>query len=223
MRRILMKATATQWLWISLLSFLAQQTPAQTYSNPIGTAVGWVPLVNSSQFLGARFAFSTSVTLTSVGGEFQNVSGTFFTALVPLSSMTSLPTGNPGAAIPFNPGEVLAYQTFEANVDSTPEIITTPFSIDLSPGVYGVVFGTGLFGASGYSYAAGGMPAYNRVAGSSSFFWSSEPWRWQDTKYFSDSECNVMITVVPEPSGTVLMALGFAGLLLLYRFRRAHS
>ena len=88
MRRILMKAVASPFLWISLFCLLALQSPAETIYNPIGTASGVVPALDSGQFLGARFALSTPVTLTSVGGEFQNVTGTFFTALVPLSSMT---------------------------------------------------------------------------------------------------------------------------------------
>lgn len=211
-----MKTTASQLAGISLLLFLPPQAPAQTISNPIGPAAGVAYALDPFQFFGARFQFSTPVTLASVRGEFQHYagsSGSYFAALVPLASMSALPTGTPGSGVPFNPGEILAYRTFSATMGPTPQIITIPFSINLSPGVYGVVFGTGLFGTSGN----GEMPAYATVPGSSDFFWSSSPWRWQDSSYnaplFSAAQ-NIMISVVPEPSGTVLMILGLSGLLV---------
>lgn len=207
-----------------MLLFLAQQATAQVIIyNPIGAADGSGAALGSSQFLAARFALSTPTSLVSVGGEFRNVSGSFFAALVPLSSMAGLPKGNPGAGIPFNPGEVLAYQTFGANVGTTSQIITTPFSINLSPGVYGVIFGSGLFGTAGGSGVQGGMPRYGKVTGSSSFFWSSQPWRWQDSQVFPAEQFKIMITIVPEPSCTLLMAFGLSGMLLLRRLRQVHS
>ena len=134
---------------------------------------------------------------------------------------TSLPVGTPSAGIPFNPGEVFAYRTFSATVGTTPEIVTVPFEMDLSPGIYGVVFGSGLYGTSGFSGSNGGTSMRNRVAGSSSFFWSSEPWRWQDTRFFPNQEFKILMTVVvPEPSSAVLTALGLSGLLCLSRVRR---
>ena len=217
-----MKTTASQFLKILLLSFLAQPSHADVYSNPIGPVDGPAAAV-SGQFLGARFNLSTPTTLVSVEGEFQNMTGTFFAALVPLASMTSLPVGNPSAGIPFNPGEVLAYQTFEVDLGTPPEIVTIPFPIDLSAGVYGVVFGSFLFGTTGYPGAYGGMPAHATVPGSSSFFWSSSPWRWQNSSLVPGQEFNIMITTVPEPSGAVLMTLGLAGLPLLRRLRRVSS
>jgi hypothetical protein len=147
------------------------------------------------------------------------MSGSLFVALVPLSSMTSLPVGNPPAGIPFNPGEVMAAEAFDVDLGLSPQVVTVPFSANLSPGVYGVVFGTGMFGATGYSAQPGaspGMPAYHRVAGSSSFFWSTSPFRWMDTHFFTDQEMNIMITVVPEPSTITLMAVGF------FALRRMH-
>jgi hypothetical protein len=216
-----MKTSTLQLLGIVLLTVQAQQLPADTYYNPVGPIDGPAAAV-SGQFLGARFRISSPTMLSSVGGEFQNMTGTFFVALVPLASMTSLPVGNPAAGIPFNPGEVLAYQIFEADVGSTPEIITTPFSINLTPGVYGVVFGSGLYGATGYPGANGGMPEHATVAGSSSFFWSDEPWRWQNSSLIPGEEFNVMITTVPEPSGAVLMTLGLSGLMLLRRLGPVH-
>jgi hypothetical protein len=208
-----MKVIPNQVFAPVFLLCLSLPLPAQTLRNPIGASSGNFAALASSQFLGARFSLATPTALDSVGGEFRNLSGSFFVALVPLSSMTDLPNGNPGAGIPFNPGEVLAYRTFEANVDTRPRIITTPFSINLSPGVYGVIFGTGLYDTQGYSGVFGGMPLYGRVAGSSSFFWSSEPWRWQDCRFFPAEEFNILITV-PEPSYAALLAVGLAASVL---------
>ena len=179
-----MKTSMLQLLGIILLTVQARQLPADTYYNPVGPIDGPAAAV-SGQFLGARFTISSPTMLSSVGGEFQNMTGSFFVALVPLASMTSLPAGNPAAGIPFNPEEVLAYQIFEADVGSTPEIITTPFSINLTPGVYGVVFGSGLYGATGYPGTNGGMPEHATVAGSSSFFWSERPMAMAEQQFDS--------------------------------------
>ena len=215
-----MKAILAQLLGILSACFLAQPTAAQPVYlyNPIGVAGDFYPTVSWGQFLGARFALSTPVTLDSVGMDFRNAGGTFFAAVVPLSSMTDLPNGNPAAAIPFNPGEVLASQVFEANVGTTPQMVTTSFPLALSPGVYGIVFGSGLFGADGWGQSVG----YAKVPGSSSFFWSSEPWRWQDAQIFPPeayAQHNIMIAVVPEPGSAALAALGLSGWICLRRRR----
>ncbi len=206
---------ASQLLRILALLTLAQSSLAQTIQNPIGPATGTYPSLYDSQFLGARFRFTAPVTLGSVAGEFGtpvfHSSGSFFAALVPLASMTALPKGTPAAGIPFNPGEVLAYRTFQLDIWNTPEIVTIPFSIDLSPGIYGVVFGSGLFG----TYGGAAMPHHQTVPGSSSFFWSSQPWRWQNSSLTPNHEYNIMVTIVPEPSSAALLALGLSGLIVL--------
>ncbi|MBE3069787.1 MAG: PEP-CTERM sorting domain-containing protein [Planctomycetes bacterium] len=163
------------------------------------------------QFLGARFQFTEAVEVESVGGVFRNIfGGTYFAALVPLASMNALPTGDPANGIPFNPGEVLAYRTFAGGF---PALQVVPFSITLDPGVYGVVFGTGLYGTS--ASGSGGMPRYAEVPGSNSFFWSTLPWRWQSN--MGPYENRIQITVVPEPATLSLVALGGLGALLRRR------
>jgi hypothetical protein len=216
---MLMKTIINRLLQLVFFLCLSQSAVGQTLHNPIGIPSGRAASIGTDQFLAARFSLTTPQTLASVGGEFQNLSGSFFAALVPLSSITALPIGDPSAGIPFNPGEVLAYRSFEANVGMTAAVITTPFSIDLPAGVYGVVFGTGLYGTEGNVGANGGMPMYGRVQGSSSFFWSSVPWRWQDSELIPEEEFNIMVTV-PEPSSAVLLAIGVCGLVLRHEYRR---
>jgi hypothetical protein len=213
-----MKVLITGLLRVLFLGLLAQQSPAQPIYlfNPIGVGGDFYPTVSWGQFLGARFELATPVTLESVGMEFRNASGTFFAAVVPLSSMTDLPNGNPAAGIPFNAGEVLASRVFEVDVGSTPQMVATSFPLNLSPGVYGIVFGSGLFGADGWGQSVG----YAKVPGSSSFFWSSEPWRWQDAQVFPPeayAQNNIMIVLAPEPGGMALMALGLSGWICLRR------
>jgi len=198
------------------LQFLlcAGSSRSQILENPHGSPAGAYSL-DYFQYFGARFNFSAPVTLGSVGGEFQfwqPTTGSFFAAIVPLASMNAMPVGDPVNGIPFNPGEILAYRTFSVSVGPTLQTINVPFSINLLPGVYGVVFGSGLFGTGGIV----DMPAYNTVPQSSSFVWSSEPWRWQDTgpnAPFFNAAQNISVTIVPEPSGAVLLSFGLACLL----------
>ncbi len=187
-----MKTKALQLTGLLFVLALPRQLPAQAIlSNPIGPPIAWASGLEWDQFLGARFAIQAPVTLLSVGGEFKNISGTYFAALVPLASMSALPVGNPSAGVPFNPGEVWAYRTFEAHVGATPEIVTVPFATNVPAGIYGLVFGTGLYGTSG---SGGGMPCYTKVTGSSGFGWSSMPWRWLDAGPYQP---NIMVTILP--------------------------
>jgi hypothetical protein len=191
---------------LSLL-FIAHHLLAETFYNPIGSASALASGIYDFQFLGARFAFSNSVTVVSVGGEFYDrwgYGGSYFAALVPLPSMTALPTGNPAAGVPFNPGEVLSYRTFTAYFGGPPQILTIPFGIDLPSGVYGLVFGTGLFGTSA---SGGGMPRYNDVPTSTGFYWSDQPWRWANMITGYNTQNNIMITL----SQPLRCSIGLAG------------
>lgn len=185
------------------------------YENPVGLPVGSSSGIADYQYLGARFEFTEQVEVESVGGEFVNLLGSFFAAIVPLSSTAALPQGDPPQGIPFNPGEVLTYETFSVSqYPSPPQVRTIPLSIALDPGAYGVVFGAGLYGTSCNSVS--GMPRYNSVPGSTGFFWSSVPWRWSN----SSNQNRIQITLVPEPATMGLLAMG--GLVLLGRRNASH-
>lgn len=169
---------------------------SNVFQNPTGPLISPTgSQVKPDQFLGARFDFSTPVDVVSVAGQFGNLYGSYFAALVPLNSLTSLPVGNPSAGVPFNAGEVLSYRTF-STIFSDIETVTVPFSIHLEAGAYGVVFGSGLYGTG--STQSGYMPAYATVPGSTGFFWGNNPWRWQDLN--NSGQPQIEITTVPEPS-----------------------
>src|SRR4051794_21802605 len=95
---------------VSLFTWLCY---GDVYQNPTGPLISPTGgQVKSDQFIGARFQFSSPVDVSSISGRFGNLNGSYFAALVPLSSLSSLPHGNPPAGIPFNAGEVLSYRTF---------------------------------------------------------------------------------------------------------------
>jgi len=206
-----MKRVPRRWLSVLLFPVLAQAASADTDSlfNKIGAPGDFYPSVASSQFMGARFAIASPMTLTSAGIELRNSNGSFFVAVVPLGTMTSVPMGTPSQGIPFNNGEVIHHTVFSAETGSTPVFISTPMSFNLSPGIYGIIFGTGLFEAVGW----GQTPGYAKTTGSSSFFWSSEPWRWQDNSVFppqayQETKIGITIATVPEPTCAALLLFG---------------
>ncbi len=97
-----------------------------------------------------------------------------FGAIIGLSSPTALPLGRP-----FNPGEVLASTIFTA--PSFSDDVLIPLSVTLPPGDYALVFGSGLFGATG----RGAMPLNNTdIPGSASYFtWNGNLNVWMDTQF----------------------------------------
>ena len=89
--------------------------------------------------------------------------------------------------------------------------LTIPFDTTLSPGIYGLIFGTGLFGAT---TSSGGMPRFEPVSGSTGFFWSDQPFRWSNDgsnthKIFLEANA------IPEPSAYALFVVMILGILVL--------
>ncbi len=125
--------------------------------------------VFDEQFLGSRFSISQTVQVTEIGGHIDSLfSGDNFGAIIQLSGPGVLPSGSP-----FDVGEVIASTTFTPSSPSSD--ISTPLSVILPPGDYALVFGSGLFGATGI----GNMPSNNPTtpAGTGSFFfWNNISW-----------------------------------------------
>lgn len=202
---------------LCLLAFLAapQLSNAaliyETMPVPTTGAIGGAEL--SSQYLGTRFQLTEATAITAVGGHFQSTAGaTLFAAIVPLASMSALPTSGDIESI------ALASATFTATHPSS--ILTIGLTARLDPGIYGLVYGgkgsgPGAFGATG----VGSMPLSVSPPGASNFFRLPDG-TWLNGGvlgvYFSVFG-DVAVTSVPEPASLSLLA---AGLLLTAGFAK---
>jgi hypothetical protein len=137
--------------------------------------------ITTSQFVGWRFQTSQSLAVDHIGGHllsFSDEPGDIFAALVRLPSIDSVPMG-----APFNPDEIVATTTFRPPFPSAE--VFTPLSAMLAPGSYTLVFGTGLFGATGAGAIHNGddQPDIPPTNLSSFIFWSvpfaGQPPEWR--------------------------------------------
>lgn len=127
------------------------------------------------QFLGWRFQLDSTLKITDVGGYLvsNNSSPTnsdqIFVAIVSLISPTALPQGSP-----FLPGEVIAKTTFIPPSFLSPILgdVTAPLSVTLNPGSYALIFGSGLFGATG---SADALFNFGNFPDSSYLAWGRAP------------------------------------------------
>jgi hypothetical protein len=170
-------------------------------------------VVSDTRYFGVAFTLDKTTQIAGVGGQFGGYpSGTIFAAIVPLSSATSLPS--------FTPSEIeansLADVVFAAPSATTD--LTEKLDITLSAGSYGLVFGSGAFGADGW----GGLGGDNNSIGSPNFFtylsYDLDGNSWETA---SMDGARITISGVPEASTWAMMLGGFAGLGLLgYRASR---
>lgn len=152
------------------------------------------------QWLGVRFTLDQAAHVTAVGADFEYVEGTLFGAILSLPG-GELPSGNP-----FDDGIVLGFTTFSGG-DPLYDL-----SLDLGPGTYGLVFGSGYFGTQGFS----GIWAGDFTEPADGFFFYGNQGQlpggpiWQEAgfrgTYFT---VHGDLAPVPEPAGWALMILGF--------------
>lgn len=164
-----------------------------------------------NQFLGGRFEVTSTSTTTSIGGHFQG-SGTFFGAIVRLTSLTDFPDSET-----LTSPDVLGHVIM--NFPSSSALITGNLSVVLDAGFYGVIFGSNFLGASGN----GSAPSNSSDIGSPNYFFRSGGGGYSqngfsNTHFFVNGDAGASEPSVPEPSSFIFLALG--GIALL-RFKKA--
>ena len=136
-------------------------------SATIGPGSGGGAGIFNTQFIGSKFSITETVEVTSIGGHMGG-GGTLFGAIVELPGGAILPAGSP-----FTGSEVLASTVFPFVFPN--QDVSVPLSVILPPGDYALVFGTGLFGASGGG-DNGGAGVNTPEGVGSFFFWNNVNW-----------------------------------------------
>jgi alpha-tubulin suppressor-like RCC1 family protein len=178
-------------------SFPVTLALGRVYGNPLGPVGATVAAIDPQQVLAARFTLATGARIVAATADFAHGAGTFFAALVPLSSASALPVGGAAAGEIFNAGEVAAVATFTLPAGFSGPV-SVPFSFDAPAGVYGVVFGTEAFGATG----TGGLVRYASTAGSGGFVRNRSaggPFVWSES---SDAQWAIGLVTSSGPFGS---------------------
>jgi VCBS repeat-containing protein len=146
--------------------------------------------VNHGQFLGVRFEVTSAVAASGIGGHFVTRFGDtnqMFAAIVALSGPDDFPdTANLSSA------DVVGSTLI--TVSSPSDEYSAPIDVDLEPGWYALVFGTGILG-SGFDES--GVPAVDVPIGSPSYFY-----RDASGNYFSDGFSNVRMFLTATAQST---------------------
>jgi hypothetical protein len=158
-------------------------------------------IVSDSRYFGVAFTLDKTTEITGIGGQFGGFpSGTIFGAIVSLPSATSFPDFTPSTI----EANSLAHVVFAAPSDTTD--LTEKVDVSLGAGTYGVVFGSGAFGADGN----GGLGGNNNTVGSPNFFtyfqFDGDSW-----EAASLDGARITVSGVPEASTWALMLIGFGG------------
>jgi hypothetical protein len=159
-------------------------------------------IVSDTRYFGVAFTLDQTTEITGIGGQFGGFpGGTIFGAIVSLPSETSFPDFTPSTI----EANSLAHVVFAAPSDTTD--LTENLDVTLGAGTYGVVFGSGAFGAEGF----GGLGDGNNSVGSPNFFtyfqFDSDAW-----EAASLDGARITVSGVPEASTWAMMLIGFGGL-----------
>jgi hypothetical protein len=163
-------------------------------------------------FAGVRFELAQPVMTTAVGGHFVAPNtGTFFGAIIALDDANDFPNSEDLSTSDVLGHTLLTFPTSSAEVYGNLEL-------RLDPGWYGLVFGSGLFGAT----TDGGAVRNGTDIGDPSYIAFGPNLKWFNLDIFQDFFDNhrfvVTGNIVPEPSSLSLL---FTSMYLLGRSKLA--
>lgn len=173
---------------------------------PTGLAQGEVPGTNVRPGVinGVRFELSEPVKVDEIGGHFVGeLGGSFFGAIVQLDSESDFP----------NSGDLSSSDVLDTADLNFPTLSAETFGevdVQLEPGWYAVLFGSGLFDTLG----AGVAPRNNPDIGNPDYIGFQEGIGWHrlgltGTVPFVDHRFVLKGQVVPEPSTIAICTIGF--------------
>jgi hypothetical protein len=201
--------------WLAILSVvgpLAGFAPAEIiyesgHLGPTGIPQGAVDAANVNAFVfnGVRFNLTSTVVTTQVGGHFVGpvgTTGTLFGAVIKLVDENDFPDSRDLSTPDVLGSTTLAFPEPSAEVFGN-------LSLALDPGWYTLVFGSGLFGATGN----GAMPLNNPDIGNPTYI-GLQPGGvsgWGDllNPIFQNYRFVVRGEIVPETSSIALLLFGF--------------
>lgn len=204
-------ALATLVAWLAAGATGGAQTIYETAAlGPSGQTSGLDIRDDSSvvQYVGARFQVTTPVKVYEVGGNLSAKPGVgnqeIFAALVGLADGNSFPQ----SGRPLDGPDVLATTTLALPAASAD--VSAPIGpVDLTPGWYALVFGSGQFGASGWGLAATDNPS---TTNPSFIFYNGAPASGRWAQAFDPTGIR-MFVAVPEPTGALAPLLTLAAML----------
>jgi hypothetical protein len=209
---------------LGALALLVSTSATPTFADTIyqsatysGNDTGEYILTNND-LIGGSFTLTGTTAITAIGAQFGGFpSGSIFGAIISLDPKTGLPL--------FSKSELEANSLAHV-VFSVPQAkaidLSESLSVTLAAGTYGVVFGSGLFGTTGFA----GLGYLNDPSGSPSLFRSFfsngfESFGDDGVRVFVEGEA---VAAVPEPSTWAMMILGFFSLgFTAYRRKRNGS
>ncbi len=170
--------------------------------------------VHPSVFSGVRFQLNKPAQTTQVGGHFvSGIGGTFFGAIVKLDDQNDFPNSTDPNAFE---AEVLGHTLL--NFPTSSAEVFGDLDLELDPGWYTLVFGSGIFGATGAGVTVRnstdiGNPTYIGLQPDSIFGWVN--------RLTSVNRRHVVKgRIVPEPTTILSMALCFPCLSIRRRSRK---
>ncbi|HEX8059019.1 MAG TPA: PEPxxWA-CTERM sorting domain-containing protein [Novosphingobium sp.] len=162
--------------------------------------------IYDQRYFGAGFTLNQATTITAIGGEFDNIAGNIFGAIVALPSAGGLPSFSPTQLA----ANALAHVVFTGSGSATDQ--SAPLSLTLAAGNYAVIFG----GDSQFAGADGtaGMTVDNDLIGSPNIFqyfglvygdkWTHDS-VYDGLRFFVEG---TPAGSVPEPATWAMMILG---------------